>query len=365
MASSPTFLLYGANGYTGELIAGEAVRQGLRPILAGRREEALRPIAERLGLERRIFPLASPDEIARQLDGAGAVLLAAGPFSTTSAPVVEACLRARKHYLDITGEIEVFEAVFRRGAEARERGCVLLPGAGFDVVPSDCLAASLKRTLPGAVKLEIAFAGESRFSKGTAKTMLEGLPRGGAVREGGRIRRVPLAYRTARIPFRDRERTAMTIPWGDVSTAFHSTGIPDIAVYVAVPERAIARARRMRYVAWILGLRPVQAFLKQRIERTVKGPDERLRAAGRSHFWGRAADAGGRSVEGTLETPEGYKLTVLTAVECTQRVLAGEAPAGALTPSLAFGPDFIRTFAGCDLQISPVAASSPTALSPP
>jgi short subunit dehydrogenase-like uncharacterized protein len=358
MASSPTFLLYGANGYTGELIAEEAVRRGLRPILAGRREEAVRPIAERLGLERRIFALTSPDEIARQLDGVAAVLLAAGPFSATSAPVVEACLRARKHYLDITGEFEVFEAIFRRGPEARERGCLLLPGTGFDVVPSDCLAASLKRALPGAVRLELAFAGESRFSKGTAKTMLEGLPRGGAVREAGRLRRVPLAWRTARIRFRDRERTAMTIPWGDVSTAFHSTGIPDIAVYLALPERAIAKARRMRYVAWIFGLQPVRAFVKRRIERTVKGPDARLREAGRSHFWGRVADAAGRSVEGTLETPEGYQLTVLTAVECARRVLAGEAPSGAVTPSQAFGPDFITTFAGCDLEISPIAAPS-------
>src|SRR6266545_4114126 len=130
MASSPTFLLYGANGYTGELIAEEAVRRGLRPILAGRREEAVRPIAERLGLERRIFALTSPDEIARQLDGVAAVLLAAGPFSATSAPVVEACLRARKHYLDITGEIEVFEAIFRRGPQTRPPRR-RAPGAGL------------------------------------------------------------------------------------------------------------------------------------------------------------------------------------------------------------------------------------------
>jgi len=135
------WMLYGANGYTGALIAEEAKRRGLTPVLAGRRADAVRPLAERLGLPHEVFPLEDHVALDRALERVDAVLLAAGPFSPTSRAVVDACIRTRRHYLDVTGEIAVFEAIFARDAEARERGAVLLPGVGFDVVPSDCLAA--------------------------------------------------------------------------------------------------------------------------------------------------------------------------------------------------------------------------------
>jgi short subunit dehydrogenase-like uncharacterized protein len=353
-ATSPPFLLYGANGYTGELIAGEARRAGMNAILAGRREEAVRPIAERLGLPYRAFALESPEAIVQGLAGARAVLLAAGPFSRTSAPVVEACLRTGTHYLDITGEIAVFEACFARDAEARARGCTLLPGVGFDVVPTDCLALALREALPDARELELAFAGGGRFSKGTAKTMLEGLPRGGAVREAGRIRRVPIAWRTRDVPFRDRSRLAVTIPWGDIATAYRSTGIPNIRVYLAATPRMLRSMRRARLTAPFLRLGLVRRFFQRRIERTVEGPDVAMRRTLRMQLWGRAVNARGESVEATLETPEGYQLTVLAALECLRRVLAGQAPVGALTPSLAFGSRLIAEIPGCDLRVGEV-----------
>src|SRR5688500_220953 len=197
-------LLYGANGYTGELIADEAARRGVPVVLAGRRAEAIAPIAERLRADSRIFPLESGEQVARHLDGVTAVLLAAGPFAHTSAPVVEACIRRGIHYLDITGEIAVFEACKRRHADALAAGVTVLPGVGFDVVPTDCVAATLAAALPSATHLELAFGGGGGFSRGTAKTMLSGIGHGGAVRENGRIRGVPLAWRTRTIPFRDR-----------------------------------------------------------------------------------------------------------------------------------------------------------------
>lgn len=346
---SGRILIYGANGFTGELIAEEAVARGLRPVLAGRRAGAIASIAERLGLEHRAFPLDEPGPLVRGIEDVDAVLLAAGPFSATSAPVLDACLLAGKHYLDITGEIAVFEAIFARDAEARARGCVALPGVGFDVVPTDCLAALLKEALPEATSLELAFAGGGRFSKGTAKTMLEGAPRGGAVREGGRLRRVPIAWKTREVPFGDRTRLAVTIPWGDLSTAYRSTGIPDITVYMAASPRMLKSMRRTRILAPLLGLRPVQALLRRKIDRDVKGPDEAMRRSVRVQLWGRASSARGEAVEATLETPEGYRLTAMAAVECARRVAAGLVPPGAITPSLAFGPRFITELEGCKL----------------
>ncbi|HTE53490.1 MAG TPA: hypothetical protein VK698_21695 [Kofleriaceae bacterium] len=349
------WMIYGANGYTGELVAEEAVARGMRPILAGRRAEVLAPIAARLGLEHRVFELSSGEEVARQLGGptAGvrALLLCAGPFSRTSAPAVDGCLAAGVHYLDITGEIGVFEACHARGDEAARAGCVVLPGVGFDVVPSDCLAASLAAALPGATELALAFHGAASPSKGTAKTMLEGIPHGGAIRRDGVITEVPLGWKTAEIPFHDSTRLAVTIPWGDVSTAYYSTHIPNIEVYMAQPPKMIRAMKMARPFRRVLGLGAVQRFAARRIDARVQGPDAAMRASARSELWGRVRDGSGREVEGTLTTPEGYRLTVLSSLASVERLLAGGVAPGAHTPSTAFGADFVAEIEGCTLRV--------------
>src|SRR5512140_93800 len=334
------FLLYGANGYTGQIIAELARERGVLPILAGRAADKVRPIAERLGMPWRAFAVDHPD-----LRGVELVLHCAGPFSATSRPMVDACLSKRAHYLDITGEFEVFEAVLERDAEARERGVVLLPGVGFDVVPSDCLAAMLKQALPSADRLELAFAALGRASPGTLKTTVESLPRGGVVRRGGKLVNVPAAHQVREIPFADKTRSAMSVPWGDVATAFRSTGIPDITVFMAASPSLIRATRLGRLAAPLLGLGPVQGFLKSRIERSVHGPDAAERAAGTSELWGRASDRR-REVEMTLSVPEGYTLTADAALECVKRVLSGTPKPGAWTPSLAFGSGFAASLPG-------------------
>src|SRR5882672_2341996 len=260
------WMIYGASGYTGELIAELARTKGLSPVLAGRSEAKVRPLAEKLGFRWREFGLDKPG-----LEGMKLVLHCAGPFSQTSRQMVDACLAARAHYLDVTGEIEVFEAVLARDAEARQSGIVLLPGTGFDVVPSDCLAAKLKAKLPSATSLELAFAVRGRSSPGTLKTALENIPKGGLVRRGGKLVRVPPAHLVKEVRFADKPRTVMSIPWGDIATAWKSTGIPDITTYVSARPAAIRAARLSRFTAPLLGLAPVQSFLRKRIEQR-KGP---------------------------------------------------------------------------------------------
>ena len=303
-----TFLIYGANGYTGELIAREAVRRGHRPIVAGRTAEKVEALARELGLEARVFPLTAP-----KLDGVEAVLHCAGPFVHTSAPMVRACLDAGVHYLDITGEIAVFEAIMAMNDIAVKRGVSLIPGVGFDVVPTDCLAAMLSARLPGATELELAFySPKAELSRGTLKTMIEGIGEGGAIRRDGRIVRVPPAYAVREIPFSCGPRMAMTIPWGDVSTAFHTTGIPNIRVYTAASPKSIARMRRIRTFLPLLGITPIKRLLQSIVNRR-RGPGEEQRASGRTYLWGRAAN-GPNEVTMTMTTPEGYAFTVLSAV---------------------------------------------------
>jgi short subunit dehydrogenase-like uncharacterized protein len=358
--SDRTWMIYGVNGYTGELIAKEAKRCGLEPIVAGRREDAVRAVAEPLGFRTRVFSLDSVDTIAAALANVDALVLAAGPFSATSAPVVEACLRARTHYLDITGEIAVFEACHARDADARKAGIAVLPGVGFDVIPSDCLAASLKRALPDAISLELAFSGAT-VSKGTAKTAVEGLPDGGAVRIDGVITKVPAAARTMDVPFRSGIQHAMSIPWGDVSTAYHSTGIPNVVVFMAA-SRGMVRATRMsRPFVGLLRVPALRRMVKKAIERRVSGPSAEQLDNDVTQLWGRVTAPDGRTLEGTLVTPQAYKLTAMGAVRSVQRVLDGIQP-GMLTPSMAFGADYITQFPGCDLRIDdrPAPSSSET-----
>ena len=345
-------LLYGANGYTGELMAEEAARVGLPLVLAGRRADAIQPIAARLGIEHRIFPLGSGEQIASELDGISTVLLAAGPFAHTSAPMLDACIRRGAHYLDITGEIAVFEACKRRGEEARAAGVMVLPGVGFDVVPTDCLAASLHESLPDATHLELAFGGGGGFSRGTAKTMVSGLGQGGAVRENGRIRRVPTAWKTREVPYRDRARLSVSIPWGDVSTGFTSTGIPNIITYMAMPPGAAKMLRRSRPFGWLLASGPVQRFLLRRIEQAEKGPSAEVRASARMQVWGEVRNAAGDRRSATLTTPEGYRLTAIASIEAARRVLADGSQPGYRTPSRAFGATFVSQLEGCDLRMT-------------
>ncbi|HVR95055.1 MAG TPA: saccharopine dehydrogenase NADP-binding domain-containing protein [Thermoanaerobaculia bacterium] len=351
-----SWMIYGATGFTGELAAREAVRRGLRPILAGRNAETVGALARELGLEHRAFPL-EPAAIAAALAGPpkiAAVLHCAGPFVRTSAAMVRGCLAAGAHYLDITGEIAVFEKVLAQGEAARQAGVALLPGVGFDVVPSDCLAAHLAAALPDASELTLAFYSDrGTVSRGTLKTMIESLPHTGAVRRDGRIVPVPVAWDAREIDFgRGGRRWAMTIPWGDVATAYHSTGIPNIRVYTGTPPRTIRRLRRVAPLVPLAGWPPLKRFLQRQVERRVTGPSPEVQATARVYLWGEARNAAGRSVTARLETPEAYAFTAVSAVEAAFRAAAGRVSPGAWTPSRAFGKDFVTELPGAVL-VSP------------
>ena len=356
-----TWTLYGANGYTGRLIVAEAVARGHRPVLAGRNAAALRAMGAQYGLPVRAFALDDANVVRQAFKGQDLVLHCAGPFSATSAPVLDACLATKAHYLDITGEIDVFAAAHARDAEAKAAGIVVLPGAGFDVVPTDCLAARLKQALPEAVELVLAFEAGGGPSPGTAKTGVEGLGQGGRARIDGELRRVPLAWKTRKF---DRAptgqpadlRLAMTIPWGDLYTAYVSTGIPNIETYLGVSPGTVSRLRMLRKLGPLLGLRPVQSFLKSRVTASVPGPTAEQRARSQTTVWGEVRDAAGRTRSERLRTPNGYDLTVTASLGIVERLLRGERPAGGFaTPSQLMGPDYVLGLPGVSLE--PVVAA--------
>ncbi|HYD61947.1 MAG TPA: saccharopine dehydrogenase NADP-binding domain-containing protein [Noviherbaspirillum sp.] len=335
------WMIYGANGYTGELIAREAVRRGFKPVLAGRNWEKVDALARELGLEARAFSLDDVARATQQIAGHSLVLNCAGPFSTTAAAMMEACLRSRTHYLDITGEIAVFELAQSLNTRAREAGLVLCPGVGFDVIPTDCVAAALKSALPDATHLALGFDSRSGFSPGTAKTSVEGLAQGGKVRRDGKIVTVPLAYRVRRIDFGDGEKTAMTIPWGDVSTAYHTTGIPNIEVFISASSRMIASAKRANYIRPLLGISLVQKLVKAHIAKTVKGPSEKKRAQMPTFVWGEATNARGDRKSARIRTANGYSLTISGSLEVIEYLMKHKPVGGAYTPSKLVGAGLV------------------------
>lgn len=341
-----TFLIYGANGYTAELTARIAVEQGMRPILAGRSPEKFADLAKELDLPTRGFSLDNPTKAAEALADVPVVLHCAGPFSHTYWNMSEACLRSNTHYLDITGEIVVFEGLAKRHNEAKEKGIMLLPGVGFDVVPSDCLAVYLKRQLPSASQLTLGFQGLGRVSRGTAKTMVESMGQKGAVRQQGRIVGVPPAYKTRTIDFGRGPVEAITIPWGDVSTAYYSTGIENIEVYSVFPKAMRPMMIASRYLGFLLRSAPVQAFLKSRVNAQPTGPTDEERQRGLSLLWGEVTDDYGNKHEARLRGPEGYTLTALTSLNIVGKVLEGKAISGFQTPAKLFGPDLILEIEG-------------------
>jgi len=335
------WMIYGANGYTGEMIAREAKKRGLTPILAGRSSSKVEPLSRELGLEHRNFGLDTPSDVDTGLAGVGLVLHCAGPFSQTSAPMLEGCLRNSSHYLDITGEIPVFEYAHAQQQRARDADVVLCPGVGFDVIPTDCIARALKDALPDATHLALGFDQPTVLSPGTAKTSVEFAGKGGRVRRNGTIVDVPLAHSTRRIDFGNGRKSAMAIPWGDVSTAYYSTAIPNIEVYVPASPLVILGAKAANLFAPLLRLRLVINALQSLITKRIQGPDRAARERMPSYVWGEAENACGGKRVARIKTANGYSLTITGSLEVVQHLLQSEVPGGAYTPSMLLGPALV------------------------
>lgn len=347
------WMIYGASGYAGELIARESARRGLKPVLATRDRERVEKLARELGLEARVFNLDKGNALAEQIRGHALVLNCAGPFSATARPMMESCLQVHAHYLDITGEIAVFELAQSWNSRAREADIVLCPGVGFDVIPTDCVAAALKSALPDATHLALGFDSASGISPGTAKTMVEGLSEGGKVRRDGKIVTVPLAYEVRRIDFGDGVKDAMSIPWGDVSTAWYTTGIPNIEVFIPATPGLIAAARFVNIIRPLLGMAWIRKLINEYIGRAIKGPDEEMRATMPTCVWGEAINAQGQKKTARIRTANSYSVTVTGSLAVVDYLQKHIPEGGAYTPAKLVGTDLVTQLPGSGmLEIS-------------
>jgi short subunit dehydrogenase-like uncharacterized protein len=345
-------LIYGCNGYTGALISRLAKKQGLEPILSGRNAHAVKKLADELKLPYVAFDLADTAAADNALKDVKVVLHCAGPFMYTSKLMIKACVRNKAHYLDITGEISVFEGANRQDEAAKKAGIMIMSGVGFDVVPTDCMALYLKEQLPDATQLELCLMSKGgRLSHGTAITIAEGLGQPSAIRKDGRITPTKSGYTTREIDFGFTKKLAVEIPWGDVSTAFYTTGIPNIRVYNVLPKQLITSMKLSNYIGPILRMRWVKDRAIAGIKQKPAGPDDKERETAQSFVWGEVTNKSGASKRAVLTLPEGYTLTAETAVEIAKRALAANfSQTGFKTPAAVFGAGFIKEFAGVSLK---------------
>lgn len=348
-----SFLIYGANGYTGKLIVNLALEKGIKPTIAGRNESTLQQMSKEIGLPYKAFGLDNIDAMAKELNEFSLVLNCAGPFSKTAVNMVEACLKSNTHYLDITGEIEVFETVKMYDELAKQKGIILMPGVGFDVVPTDSCAKYLHTHLPDATHLELAFMGlGGSISHGTLSTMVEGLGKSGAVRKNGNIVPVSTGHKGKTIDFGLKKAFCMTIPWGDVSTAHHTTGIPNVETYTAVPKSSFNLMKFQFVFNPILQTNFVKNLIQKYVDKKVYGPTKEQNENGKSLVWGKVTNAKGETKEVRFEGPEGYKLTALASLAITEKVLKSTGVNGYQTPAGMFGFELLNDIEGCKLILN-------------
>jgi short subunit dehydrogenase-like uncharacterized protein len=340
-------IIYGATGYSGQLLTSAAVARGLAPVVCGRNAEKADAVARRWRLSHRAAPVSDPDALRRAFEGATVVVNAAGPFSKTAAPVLAACLDVGAHYLDITAEVPVIEATAARHDELAGRGLMAMPAIGFDVVPTDCLAAHVARRLPEASRLAIAVTGLEFITRGSAKTLLEAVEFG-IVRRGGVVRQVPLGAVERVFDGGLGPRTCVNVSLGDVATAWWSTGIPDIETYVDGTPLIRWMLASCRAFGWLLGTAPLQAWMGAWADLLPEDPTADDEADRSMEIVVEAEADDGTRARSRLRTPEAYAFTAVTGTEIIRRVLAGDVEPGFQTPSRVYGSDFVLQFDGVE-----------------
>lgn len=340
--ASGRILIYGATGYTGKLVAAEAARRDLDVVLAGRDARKLEVVASHHGFEARVVRLDDAPGLTAALADVAAVLHIAGPFSKTSRPMADACLATGTHYLDVTGEIGVFEALARRDGEAKQAGVMLLPGVGFDVVPSDCLAVHVAKRIDDPTILRIGLAGlGGGMSRGTARTLVEAFAEGLRVRSQGVLVPRPFGRFEHRFDLGAGPMRGVAMPLADLASAFHSTGIPNIETYAIVSGRMVELLRWGGRLTSVAAWPIVQSFLQARIDGLPEGPSEVALARGRAVVLAEVEGPGGQRAAAMVETPSGYAMTRLAAIEAVRRAAEGQATPGFQTSATAYGADFV------------------------
>ncbi len=336
-------LIYGANGYSADLIIAEVIKLGIKPILAGRNEIGVRNTAVKYGCEYRIFSLNDHEKIISELTDIHTVLNCAGPFRFTAKQMIDACLESKTNYLDITGEVEVLDYAWKKDQIAKEQGIVLLPSTGFDVIPTDCLAKKLSEQLPAANSLELGLINGGGISKGTLLTTFQMMKESGKIRRDGKIINSPIGEFAISMNNSNFKFNGISIPWGDVCSAYYSTGIPNITVYLGLPRTIFSLRKILLSGLKLFSITSFHKLIERIVKTTITGPTETTRENSETIIWCRVTD-GKNEINEVYKFFEGYKLTAIGSSDILLRVVNNEIKPGTTTPALAFGANYMKKF---------------------
>jgi short subunit dehydrogenase-like uncharacterized protein len=340
-------VIYGSYGYTGDIIVEDSLTKNFTILLSGRDEQKLKIQSQKTGYPYKAVDLNKHQALVDLLTGSQVLINAAGPFKHTATQMIEACIEAKTHYMDINGDISVFELIKTYDYKAKFAGIMLLPGTGFDVVPTDCLALKLKQKMPKAIHLKIAFANiNGGISHGTATTVASRLGEKAVYRKNGKLTPIALGKKGIWVDFGEKKLFVMSIPWGDISTAFVSTGIPNIESYMAVKPFIFHLLKFQFMVNWALRTPLLRSLIQKNIDAKPAGQNKMERDQGYTLVWAQIMDIEGKIDTLKIRTPNAYSLTATATLRIAEKILNGDFKAGYQTPAKAYGENLIFEIEG-------------------
>lgn len=338
-------MVYGANGYTAQLIIKDLLKLNVKPVLAGRNKNYIEEVANQFNCQHRIFSVDDESKILENLSGINTLLNCAGPFKYTAKKLIDACLSTKVNYLDIEGEIDVLESIRLYDEKAKGKGIVILPSVGFDVVPTDILAKKLSEKMPDATSLKIGLKNEKGgVSRGTWLTTFEMLGVPGKIRKDGQIIDSIIGEKTFSIKQNGFKFYGISIPWADVYSAYYSTGIPNVGVYMYFPPALSFLRGLSKLLQKIFSNQSIKKTFSNIVIRSKFGPNKKEREKSTSIIIEKLSNDKGDSITEAYRFIDGYCLTASSASNITIRVNNGEVEPGVKTPSLAVGSDFIKQY---------------------
>jgi len=338
-------LIYGATGYTGRLIA-ERLRNSRRHlVVAGRTADRVQGLAAELGVAGDVIAIDDAEALDSALGDVDVLINAASPFTLTAPALIESCLRTKTHYLDISGELPVFQNAFLHDEAARGRGIMIMPGAGFGIVASDCLAAHVAALVPNAKYLRIAVRPGS-ISRGSFRSALRVANSPVSIRRNGRMMLLPVGRLQRAFDFGDGEKECVAVSWADVFTAYHSTGIRNIEAYFEADFASRALYHLGAGVADTMQLNPVKNLIDAIARAWPEGPPEVQRRAEKCVIVAEAEDSWRQVRSARLTTPDGYSFTAEAASAIALRAARGDFLSGFQTPARVYGADLALEFKG-------------------
>jgi short subunit dehydrogenase-like uncharacterized protein len=371
-------VLFGATGYTGQLVAESLVRSGVRPVLAARSEEKLVPMATELGrgegpLEVRTADVSRAETVKRLVEEGDVLVSTVGPFERWGDAAAEAAVTAGAHYLDSTGEPAFIRRVFEKfGPRARDAGCGMLTAFGYDYVPGNLAGAlALRQAGEDARRVDVGyfFLGGGSASGGTQASGVGFVLEPSHAWRGGRLTREATARRVRSFPVRGRERQAVSVGGTEhyALPRIHPE-LDEVGVYlgwVGKYSRAFQGVGLTTSAVTMLpGMRPgLKALAKRTVKGSSGGPGPEERAKSRSYVVALAYDGQGEQLaEVVVDGQDGYGFTGDILAWGARRVAEGGLQGtGALGPVDGFGLDELAAGcreAGLDVSSGPVAAAS-------